>query len=139
MSEKFWVVVTGGRDYDDRPMVNLCLDRLRENGMSGVVHGGCPTGADSMAHDWVQERKQEISYAVFPANWEKHGKMAGPIRNQCIIDEWKKGNIHKKVILLAFPGGRGTADMRRRAEAAGMLVVRPWTLNDLLCDLTTSG
>ena len=48
-----------------------------------------------------------------PADWTKHGKAAGPIRNQKMLDECPD-------LVVAFPGGKGTADMVRRAMKAGI-------------------
>lgn len=54
----------------------------------------------------------------YPADWKRDGRGAGPIRNQRMIDE---GKPH---IVIAFPGGKGTADMVMRAEMAGIPVVK---------------
>ena len=51
---------------------------------------------------------------LFPADWKVRGRAAGHIRNQQMLDE---GRPH---LVVAFPGGRGTADMVRRARAAGI-------------------
>lgn len=133
MTKGLRVVVTGGRDYDDRAMVSMCLNRLLDNGMNALIHGACRTGADQLAEDWFQKHSDKVGIGRFPADWRMYGKMAGPIRNQKILNECKDINL-----VLAFPGGRGTADMRARAEAAGIPVVRPWTLNDFLRNLTTT-
>lgn len=45
------------------------------------------------------------------------GKAAGPIRNQHMIDTAKPD------LVVSFPGGAGTADMVRRAKAAGVRVI----------------
>ena len=45
------------------------------------------------------------------------GHCGGPKRNQMMLDQ-------KPDIVLAFPGGRGTADMIARAEQAGVEVVK---------------
>lgn len=79
-----------------------------------LVHGAA-TGADSLAAEWwgdIQERPTE----AHPADWDRHGKAAGPIRNQEMVDSGLD-------LCIAFPGGRGTADMIRRCEAAGVPVV----------------
>ena len=55
----------------------------------------------------------------YPAQWDVYGRRAGPIRNQEMIDEGKPDGV------VAFPGGKGTADMVRRAEAAGLKVWFP--------------
>jgi len=47
------------------------------------------------------------------------GRRAGAIRNQEMIDEGKADGV------VAFPGGKGTEDLVRRAEAAGLTVWRP--------------
>lgn len=50
----------------------------------------------------------------FKSDWEKHGKAAGPIRNK------KMAEYADAVIL--FPGGKGTASMKKEAERAGIIV-----------------
>jgi hypothetical protein len=56
-----------------------------------------------------------------PADWQKHGTAAGPIRNKQMIVSGKPD------LVLAFPGGRGTADMSRRAEKHG-IPLQPFAL-----------
>lgn len=57
---------------------------------------------------------------AFPADWHRDGKAAGPIRNRRMLLEGMPD------LVVAFPGGRGTADMVRRARAAGIEVVEPF-------------
>lgn len=57
-----------------------------------------------------------ISFIEYKADWDKHGKSAGPIRNQEMIDQ-------EPDLVLAFPGGRGTADCVRRAKKAKIKVI----------------
>jgi hypothetical protein len=77
-----------------------------------VVHGGAK-GADALAGRWADAR--EVNTEVFYADWAR-GKRAGPERNQRMLDS-------KPDLVVAFPGGRGTADMVRRAKAAGIEVI----------------
>lgn len=108
------VLVCGGRDYHDKEHVYAVLDGLMErDGIDAVIHGGA-TGADMLATLWAVERN--VTGIAFPADWDKYGKAAGPIRNQEMLD---KGSPD---MLLAFPGGRGTNDMMGRAERAGVPV-----------------
>ncbi|KQP61039.1 DUF2493 domain-containing protein [Methylobacterium sp. Leaf108] len=110
------VLVCGGRDYRDKAHVFATLDRLAaEPGIDWVIQGGA-TGADQMAREWCHIRR--IGYLNFPADWKQHGRAAGPLRNATMIAEGRPD------LVLAFPGGRGTADMTRKAEAAGINVVR---------------
>lgn len=55
---------------------------------------------------------------AFPANWKKFGKAAGPLRNVKMIEEGKPD------VVIAFPGGHGTANMVALAEASGIPVIR---------------
>ena len=109
------ILVCGGRDFSDRSLVFHVLDlEALEHGIHVVIQGGA-SGADKLAREWCYQR-QSIRMWNFPADWKKHGKAAGPIRNQQMLDEGKPTKV------FAFPGGRGTADMVRRARAAGLPV-----------------
>ena len=111
------VLVCGGRDYADRASVFSELDALRErHGPLTVIQGGAP-GADMLARMWCRDQKR-VHMINEPADWKAHGRAAGPIRNGVMLAECKPS------LVLAFPGGRGTADMIRQAEAAGVPVVR---------------
>jgi len=46
-----------------------------------------------------------------------HGRAAGPVRNAQMLAEGKPDFV------VAFPGGRGTADMCKQARARGVKVV----------------
>lgn len=78
-----------------------------------VIHGGA-RGADTHA-GWAATAV-DIPVAVYPADWATHGRRAGPIRNAQMLAEGRPDAV------LAFPGGRGTADMVRQARAAGVPV-----------------
>lgn len=110
------VLVCGGRDYNDHAAVTRTLS-LYDPLTSILIHGGAP-GADAHAADHATDEAWEAIF-VFPARWGRYSTKAGPIRNQRMIDEGKPD------VVVAFPGGRGTADMVRRAEKAGVTVVRP--------------
>ena len=81
-----------------------------------LMQGGCPTGADKFASEWAAKTKVVQGY-VCHADWDKHGKAAGPIRNGRML-EWKPDMV------VAFAGGAGTANMVKQAEAAGVIVQR---------------
>jgi len=111
------VLVCGGRDFDDRDFIHntLCALHAKRGPFAVVIHGAA-TGADDEAMIWAQ--MMGLKHAPFAAEWQRLGKAAGPIRNQRMIDEGKPD------LVVAFPGGRGTADMIRRAEQAGIEVIR---------------
>lgn len=82
-----------------------------------VVQGGAD-GADMLAR--VAAQWLGLQVVTVPADWKQLGRAAGPIRNQRMLDE------HQPELVIAFhtdPAlGRGTADMVRRARAAGLPV-----------------
>lgn len=108
------VLVCGGRDYDDLVGVSIVLDTMHVRKPFTALIGGGARGADAGAATWAWHVGVPIEQ--FPADWETHGKAAGPIRNQRMIDEGRPD------LVVAFPGGKGTADMVRRARAAGIEV-----------------
>jgi hypothetical protein len=109
------ILVTGGRDFDDYEMLKTVLDGLhKENPIDTLIHGGA-RGADSLADKWARDNNIHIS--IHLAKWDKYGRSAGPIRNREMLEE-------KPDLVMAFPGGRGTADMIRQAERAGIGVIR---------------
>jgi len=112
------LLVCGGRDFTDQDFIYSTLLNLNaaRGPFSCVIHG-CATDADHEGMIWAE--MMGIKHAPFRADWHAHGRAAGPIRNQRMIDEGKPD------LVVAFPGGRGTADMVRRAVSAGIPVVLP--------------
>lgn len=108
------LLVCGGRDFKDLPFLDQELDRLHAERRVKHVITGCAPGADLMAQFWAGAN--EIPVDVYVADWKKHGRAAGPIRNQRMLDEGRPD------LVVAFPGGRGTADMTKRAKAAGVAI-----------------
>lgn len=116
------LLVTGGRDFADRDLVYRVLDDLRPD---AVIHGGAGKrcivngeamtyGADLIAAQWAQERG--VCEIRVNANWTQHGRAAGPLRNGWMIEHCRPD------LVVAFRGGKGTADMVRQAKAAGIEV-----------------
>lgn len=107
------VLVCGGRDFRDSGQVHFELNRIHsgDRGPIKVLIHGAARGADTIAADWARA-KGGIKVLSFPADWQKHGLAAGPLRNQQMLDEGKPD------LVVAFPGGKGTADMVRRAVGA---------------------
>lgn len=110
------VLVCGGRNYDDTATVFSALSAIDgETEIAAIIEGGA-TGADQRAAEWA--RINEVDCELFVADWVHKGRKAGPLRNQRMLDEGKPD------LVVAFPGGKGTADMVRRAEKAGVPVRR---------------
>jgi hypothetical protein len=110
------VLVIGGRDYRDQDRCFAELDRLNaEYKFATLIHGGAP-GADTLAQDWAVARAVPVE--VFPADWSKLGHSAGPNRNGQMLKDGRP------TLVVAFPGGKGTRDMVRRATHKGLPVVQ---------------
>lgn len=108
------VLVCGGREYKDKERVYLELDTLDSHFGPLLIISGVARGADSFGIDWGEERGYEV--LKFPADWHTYGRAAGHIRNQQMLQTALPD------LVLAFPGGTGTADMVRRALKAGVEV-----------------
>lgn len=112
------VLITGGRTFTDRDWLWAGLDLIHSHPQMGpiteIIEGGA-TGADNRAQEWAHHR--EIRCVTCPAQWEKHGRSAGYIRNSEMA---KMGPD----LVLACPGGKGTANMVAVAEASKIRVVR---------------
>lgn len=127
------LLVTGGRNFNNSPVVNAALRLLHERyGIEHVIHGACPSGADHLAHNWATF-EPGVTVKGCPADWDnidhpkcrikinRRGKaynaLAGFNRNGEMITNEKPTHC------LAFPGGPGTLDMVGRARRNGIEVI----------------
>jgi hypothetical protein len=109
------VIVCGGRDYADAAHINRTLDAIHgETPITVLIHGDA-SGADRLAGEWGQRAFPAVHVAAIPANWKEHGRAAGPLRNRKMLR-------FAPDLVVAFPGGRGTADMVKQAHVAGVKV-----------------
>lgn len=109
------VLVCGGRDFNDTAFAYRELDRIHKHEGIDVVIEGDARGADRIAGYWA--RKKRLENLKFPADWETHGRAAGPIRNRQMLTEGRPD------LVVAFPGGNGTADMCEAAREANVPVI----------------
>jgi hypothetical protein len=109
------VLICGGRDFDLKDEMFAFLDLINKDLQFTTVIEGDARGADKLAGEWAQAR--DIPVEKYPADWENHGKAAGFIRNKQMLDEGTPE------LVIAFPGGNGTANMVKQAREAGVKVV----------------
>ena len=103
------ILICGGRDYADNSKFDQVMDSLLQHfdPCFCVIHGGA-RGADAMAAKWAEIiGRPTLSIS---ANWNYYGKQAGHIRNQWMLD------YAMPDLVIAFPGGVGTANMVRIAR-----------------------
>lgn len=132
------LLVCGSRDFESEVLVRqmiynyyttyLLLPDRRE---FTVIEGGAK-GADSHAANYIDQLAANASefkttsgvfaHEQYPADWEKYGKAAGPIRNKQMLEEGKPDYV------LAFTNkpldqSKGTKNMVEQAEKAGIPIV----------------
>jgi hypothetical protein len=74
------VIIAGGRDFDDYLTLNCEIDFLNNHYFKLEIVCGGARGADTLAENYAKQLGLPVK--VFPADWDKHGKSAGYLRNQ---------------------------------------------------------
>ena len=97
------VLVTGGRDYEDRGRVFKDLSRIREKHPDMEVWSGMDAGTDQLVYDFC---------TFFGADYRGFSGL--------VIDPSRRIIDLKPDLVVAFPGGKGTADCVERAKKAGL-------------------
>ena len=122
------IIIAGPRDFNNQSFVFSALDmvfsRLIKNSEENtdslenieIVEGGA-TGIDSLAKSYAISKN--IKYKEFPADWDKHGRAAGPIRNKQMAEY--------SDILIAFRyvdnPSRGTENMIKQAKDNNLKII----------------
>jgi hypothetical protein len=107
------ILVCGGRDYINKSKVFQVLNLYTS--VQVIIHGAA-RGADLLAREWAVIHN--VPELAFKADWDRYGLGAGPRRNAQMLAEGHPD------LVIAFPGGRGTADMIKKARKAGILVIQ---------------
>lgn len=111
------VIVCGGREYNDRARIFAALDLLHSRRPISVLVHGDARGADRLAGEWARERGVQVE--AHPGDWLIYKNMAGPMRN---LHMARLGAD----LVVAFPGGKGTAHMIATAGRHGIRVWQPF-------------
>lgn len=111
------VLVCGSRGFKDIELMGKFFHQFFDRDDTITLIHGDAEGADQMAEDVLEAMfKGGFRVERYPAEWDKYGKAAGPIRNQQMLDEGRPDMV------IAFPGGKGTAHMVAIALEAGIPV-----------------
>lgn len=108
------LMVTGGRDFGDRRYVSDVLSTVHYLHPVDLLIVGDATGVDALATAWAEE--VDVPVEVHFAEWQTHGRAAGPIRNKEMVD-------CEPDLVIAFPGGAGTANAVKTARQANITVI----------------
>jgi hypothetical protein len=116
------IAAGGGRDLV-WPHQRVATELLARSGgrlVHLLLHGGA-RGADAA----IGRAAHQLGWSslVMPAQWRLHGRAAGPIRNRELLQQaiaravahTSPGSI-ASVLVVAFPGGAGTASLVQQAR-----------------------
>jgi hypothetical protein len=112
------LIVSGSRNatLDHKRLIWRELDLIHEQEPIELLIEGGARGVDRYAMEWARERR--VPSVRIDAEWEKHGRAAGHIRNQAMLD------AYPEALILAFPldHSPGTYGMIKKAEKLGRSV-----------------
>ena len=108
------IIVAGSRNFTDRDFLFKKLDLLTSKLSRVRIITGGAKGADRLAQDWAFSRGHTV--VNYHADWDRHGKAAGPIRNE------EMAQVGESLVAFHLDNSPGTADMIRRARRHGLKV-----------------
>jgi len=106
-------IIAGSRNIRD---YRLVVEAVKQSGftITEVVSGREPNGVDRLGELWADDHG--IPVRLFPADWNKHGRAAGPIRNRQMAE------YAEALIAIPAPDSRGTKNMIEEARKRGLQV-----------------
>ena len=121
-SHSLVIAAGGGRDlaWPQQRVAAELLARSSGRLVHLLLHGGA-RGADAA----IGRAAQQLGWSalVMPAQWQLHGRAAGPIRNRALLEQavaravaHSSPSCLTSVLVVAFPGGAGTASLVREAR-----------------------
>lgn len=114
---KYRIIIAGGRDFNDYRLLKYEVKKfILESCETPDIEivSGKARGADSLGEAFAMEYWFPIE--EFPADWDKHGKSAGHIRNE----EMAKYATH--CICFWDGSSRGTKNMIENAQKHGLIL-----------------
>lgn len=125
------IIIAGCRGFQDynllsREVLRIVTDKVNAMGQGKLprelitIISGNAKGADRLGEVFAKTMKLPLE--VYPAEWDKYEKAAGPIRNQRMAEEACKNRENYDPMLIAFWDGKskGTKNMIQIAEEMKM-------------------
>lgn len=78
------IIIAGTRYFDDYELMKATLDPYLKGRTDVEIVSGGANGADKLGEQYANEHGFPVKR--FPADWEKYGRKAGPIRNGEMAD-----------------------------------------------------
>ncbi len=117
------IIIAGSRQFNDYGKMLKALDEQGVHLINSIdpieIISGHASGADTLGEKFAKAYGYPLK--IFPADWDKYGRAAGPIRNEQMA---KYAADADRGILIAFPVGesRGTRNMIKLAKQYGLEV-----------------
>lgn len=115
------VLVCGSRLTCDESLIYKVLDDLNKEQHISLLVQGFAKCTDQTAHKWAKDRGIKSTgdkYKITASDWKKLGNGAGPWRNKSMLTNERPN------LIVAFPGGNGTANMVEQGRKAHVRVIR---------------
>ena len=117
-----FLCIAGSREFKNYKLFKLLFEKYirpdieqKHGDIEYIIDGVCPSGGvDEMANEYA--KKTGLSWRRFPADWRKHGKAAGPIRNAEMAE-------HADVLWCYHIGGKGSTDVIKQFKKRGKPVI----------------
>lgn len=116
------ILICGGRHFCDYALLESVVGKVAKDynfSEIEIVSGHC-IGADRLGEAYA--KKHNVSLKIFPAEWKKYGKRAGPIRNKQMID-YIAAYENKIVIAFTSPNTKCTKNTIALAKKANIHVI----------------
>ncbi len=120
------VLICGSRNWKDYKAIEILITGFSKDTV--IIQGMC-RGADRIAKNVAL--KHGMAVEDYPAEWEKYGKSAGPIRNKRMLEEGKPDLVYAFLLSQS----RGTEDMIARARTSKIPVIIMGTTGETLGDI----
>lgn len=105
-------IIAGPRTLDSLAFVEAAVSA--SGFVITEVVSGCAKGIDLRGEEWAE--KNGVPIKRFPANWQEHGKAAGPLRNREMV-------AYAEALIAIWDGvSRGTEDCIAEARRRGLKV-----------------
>ena len=111
------VIIAGGREFQDYALLKEKCEYYLQNKLQSdnvIIVSGHASGADSLGERFAQEHGLQIE--LHPADWAKHGRAAGPIRNE------EMASVADALIAFWDGQSRGTKNMIDQAREKGLKI-----------------
>lgn len=106
------VIIAGGRNIINYELVTSAVHDSQFE-ITEIVSGGA-AGVDTLAIEYAVEN--DLPFTIYEADWDRHGKAAGPIRN------FKMAKNAEALIAIWDGESRGTRNMIEEAKRVGIKV-----------------